>query len=121
MATNIKFWRQTKSKSKYNNKSQWYGGHRYDSKFEAKYAEELDWKIKAGEVKEWDRQVKIPLEINGHHICNYYIDFKVTHQDGSTEYVEVKGFETPVWQLKWKMFEVLLNEIDPGAILTIVK
>ena len=48
-------------------------------------------------------------------------NFKITHNDGGIEYVEVKGFETEVWRLKWKLFEALIREIDPGAEITVYK
>jgi len=114
-------WFKKVRRSKYNAKKQEYNGHYYHSKFEASYAQDLDWRLKAGEIKSWDRQVKISLDVNGKHICNYYIDFIVYYPDETKEYVEVKGFETEVWRLKWRLFEALINEIEPGARLTIVK
>ena len=35
--------------------------------------------------------------------------------------VEVKGFETDVWRLKWKLTEALLDELEPNAKLILVK
>ena len=117
----IKNQRLTRKKSKYRNQSIMYNGSRYDSHKEARYAEDLDWRIKAGEIKSYDRQVKISLDVNGKHIANYYIDFVVHHNDGSREYVEVKGFCTRDFLLKWKLFEALLPEIDPGMEMTIIR
>lgn len=111
----------TRSKSKYRNESAVYNGIRYHSKKEAKYAEDLDWRVKGKDIKSWDRQVKISLDVNGKHICNYYIDFVIHHNDGSREYIEVKGFSTEVWRLKWKLFEALIDEIDPGMEITVVR
>ena len=74
------------------------------SKKEAQYAYELDLRVKAKDIKSWERQVKIDICVNGIHICNYYMDFVITHNDGSEEYVEVKGFATDVWILKAKLF-----------------
>jgi len=110
-----------KRQNKYGNVARDYNGTLYDSKKEAAYAQELDLRIKAGELKSWDRQVRISIDVNGKHICNYFIDFVLYHTDGLKEYVEVKGFETPVWRLKWKLFEALYNEIEPMAQLTVVK
>jgi hypothetical protein len=107
--------------NKFNAVSQVYHGHRYDSKKEAAYAMELDWRIKAKEVDRWERQVKVDLRVNGVHICNYYCDFKVWLKDGTVQYHEVKGMELPLWQLKWKIFEATINEIDPGAELIVIK
>ena len=54
-------------------------------------------------------------------IANYYIDFVVTHNNGSEEFVEVKGFETDLWGIKWRLFEAIFNKERPGAVLTIIK
>lgn len=101
-----------RTKSKYNNKTKQYNGRTFDSIREANHAEELDWRIKAGEVKEWIPQYKISLDINGRHIANYYIDFKVIMSDESIQYHEVKGFETDVWRLKWKLTEALYPDYE---------
>jgi hypothetical protein len=110
-----------KSTNKFKAKKQDYDGKWYHSKGEAAYAQELDWRIKAGEIKSWERQVKIELKVNGVLICNYYVDFKVITKHNSVEYHEYKGFETSEWKMKWKLFTALLNEIDPGAELIIIK
>lgn len=110
-----------KKGNKYNNTPQLYNGNRYDSKKEASYAQELDLRLRAKDIKEWTRQVKVPLKINGYQITNYYLDFKIIHNDDSVEWIEIKGFETEVWRLKKKLFEALLPEISPGSIYTIIK
>ena len=87
------------------------------SKKEAQYAAELDLRIKAKDIRSWERQVKIPIEVNGNHICNYYIDFVVTHNDGEKEYVEVKGIETAECKLRWMLCEAL----HPDWTMTVIK
>ena len=89
-----------------------------DSKFEAGKAVELQLLKKSKKIKDFKEQVKIPLEVNGYHLCNYYIDFVIEHLDGTTEYVETKGFATEVWKLKWKLFEALYSD-KPNVKLTI--
>lgn len=96
------------------------GDYVYDSRFEGQYAQELAIRKIAGEIKDWERQVKIPLDVNGYHICNYYIDFVVYHNDGTIEYMECKGIPSDTWRLKWKLFEALYSEI-PGVQLTVVQ
>lgn len=108
-------------KNKYNAVKQTYGGYNYDSRLESNYAADLDLRLKAGEFKSWDRQKTMRLEAYGKHICNYRIDFVITHHDDTLEYVEVKGFETDVWRIKWKLFEAMMAEIEPTSKLTIVK
>lgn len=112
---------EQRKQNKYKAQRQTYGGRSYHSKKEAAYAVELDWRIKAGEVKEWEPQHKIELRVNGDLICNYFIDFKVTLIDGSVEYVEVKGFETDLWRLKWKLTKALWDDIYPSDKLVLVK
>lgn len=101
-------------------KKQLYNDFQYDSKFEASYAQELDLRKKAKDIKDWEAQVNLSLEVNGYKVCDYRIDFIVYHNDGTTEYVETKGFATPVWRLKWKLFEALYSD-KPDVTLTVVK
>lgn len=110
-----------KGKSKYGNNSQEYNGRRYDSKREAAYAQDLDWRMKAGEIKEVIPQYKIDLRVNGRHITNYFVDFKVIMADGSVQFHEVKGMVLPLWQLKWALLEALKDEIEPGCELFVIK
>lgn len=107
--------------TKYKNVKQTYNGYSYMSKLEAQQAFELDCRLKAKEIISWERQVKIDLQAYGKHICNYYIDFVATRKDGVREYIEVKGMETDVWKIKWKMFSAKMAIEDPKAILTIIK
>lgn len=107
--------------NKYKAERQTFDGRSYHSKKEADYAVQLAWLKKAGEIKEIIPQYKLDLRVNGIHITNYFIDFKVIFTDGHTELVEVKGFATDVWLLKWKLTEALLDEIEPGAKLVLIK
>jgi hypothetical protein len=97
-------------KNKYNAKTQKYNGYSYDSIKEANYARELDWRVKAGEIKEVINQYKIDIRIDGKHWRNYYIDFKLIMADGSIEYHEVKGFATEVWKMKWDACKILFPD-----------
>lgn len=100
---------------------QTYNGNTYHSKKEAEYAAELDSRKRAKDIKNWRKQEKIELYAYGKLICNYYIDFVIEHNDGTEEYVEVKGFETEVWRLKWKMFEAKMKQEKPRAIITLAR
>lgn len=104
----------------YNQRYSYYGtkkSGKNDSKFEAGKAQELELMKKAGEIVGFQEQVKIPLEVNGYHLTNYFIDFVIEHKDGTLEYLETKGFATEVWKLKWKLFEALYDK--PGNLLTV--
>lgn len=93
--------------SKFRNKKTMYRGVMYDSILESEYAILLDFRLQAGEIKRWERQLPIPLSVNGILICKYIMDFVVYHNDGSVECVETKGFETAVYKLKAKLFRAL--------------
>jgi hypothetical protein len=94
-----------------------FAGDIYHSKREADYAAELSYACAGRDIKGWERQVRLPLIVNGTKIAVYAIDFVIEHLDGSKEYIEVKGFETPVWKLKWKLFEALYPELKKKSII----
>jgi hypothetical protein len=107
--------------NKYKAERQTFNGRSYHSKKEADYAVNLAWKLKIGEIQEIIPQYKLDIRVNGKHITNYFIDFKVVYSDNRVELIEVKGFETDLWQLKWRLTEALLDELEPGAKLVIIK
>lgn len=112
----------TKKKNKYGAKKQDYNGKKYDSNLECRYAQELDFRIDAGEVKKWDRQVKLDLSVNGVHITNYFCDFRVELKDGTIQYVEVKGVLTDSFRIKWRLLLALKDQIlESRAELIMVK
>lgn len=122
MSYRVNYFKHTKSKNKYGAKKQDFGGRKYDSKFEAKYAEDLEWRKVAGEIVDIKPQFKIPIKVNGVLIANYYCDFRIELKDGSIEYHEVKGLELPLWQMKWKLLHALKDELlEPGAELIVIK
>lgn len=107
-----------------NAKKQEYNGFQYDSGFEANYAMELDLRVKAKDIKGYDKQINLDLMVNGYVVCQYRIDFIVYHNDGMIEYVETKGYPTREWKLKWKLFEALYTPEIPGNennLLTVVQ
>ena len=109
-------WRRSLKEGKYGvapKELRTYNGVIYHSKMEADYAKQLDLLMHAqgpGRVVRWYRQVAVALAINGHHICNYVVDFYVETADGRREYHEVKGATTPEARIKMRMFEVLYPE-----------
>lgn len=103
-----------------NAKKQVVNGFRYDSGFEATYGMFLESELKAKRIKNFDRQINLPLIVNDYKVCDYRIDFIVYHLDNSTEYVEVKGYQTDTWKLKWKLFESLYSD-KPDVKLTIIQ
>lgn len=130
---------------KFRNVQTEYNGRIYRSKFEASYAQELDLRIKAGELLSWEYERKFEFNLvpnrtgkyvlsmqpqvgydgerlhGAIHLTNYLIDFTLYRTDGVREFVETKGFETPEWKLKWKLFEAALSSEHPSDVLTLVK
>ena len=100
-------------RSKYNNKKTEYGGHLYDSKKEATYAQRLDMLCLAkgaDKVLKWERQVRYPIAINKVKVCDYILDFKVYYKD-RIEYIDVKGMKRgpaySMFRLKSKLMKAV--------------
>lgn len=110
-------------RAKYHNRGGIYNGISYHSQLEANYAAELDFRLKAKDIKAWERQVRLDLKVNGYHIANYYIDFIVHYADGSREFTEIKGMELDLWKLKWKILEATFDDFKkhPDDRLLVVK
>ena len=89
-----------------------YKGMVYDSKAEALYAFKLDGLMAAGKIKAWDRQMVFPLRVEGQLICKFIVDFMVREADGSGVIYEIKGWETPEYKLKLKLFKALYPNAD---------
>jgi hypothetical protein len=100
-----------KGTNKYKARRVTIGGETYDSKGEAMLAHEIAMMIRAGELVRVQRQVSIPLEVNDKLICTHRVDFMVELPGGGIEVWEFKGFETPEWKLKRKLFESLYPSI----------
>lgn len=96
--------------NKYGAKKKEFQGRSYMSKGEAGYAQQLELRRKAHEIKEITPQYRIRLDVNGYHICNYIVDFRVVMADGSVEFHEFKGYATNLWRLKWKLTEALYGK-----------
>jgi len=62
--------------NKYRNHRTVVGSLKFDSKREANRWGELLLLQRAGEIKDLARQVVLPIDIRGEHICNYIADFQ---------------------------------------------
>lgn len=100
---------KNKKANKFNSKSCWKDGVRYDSRFEVQLMNDLELRLKAGELKKIETQVILSLDYEGFHIANYICDFKLTYSDNTIEYLEAKSpiTETDVWKIKWKLAQVI--------------
>lgn len=88
-------------RSKMGNVATTVDGIRFDSKREAKYYEQLKLRVIAGEVSHFLRQTALHLPGG----TKLVIDFLVFYTDGRVEYVDTKGWETPVFKIKRKEVE----------------
>lgn len=89
-----------------------YNDFKYDSKFEASVAMDLDIRLKAGEIKAWENQYKVEMwacDSQGElkFKKTHKIDFRIHEHDGSFTLLEAKGFETPDYKERRKWLEKL--------------
>lgn len=108
-------------KNKYGAKRTVYNGRTYDSILEADYARHLDMRVKDGTVRRVQAQYRIPLVDGSSHIADYHADFRLVMADGSIEFHEAKGRETPVFKVKWRLLKAQLHLHQPGGRLVMVK
>ena len=97
------------SANKYHAKTCIYNGYVYDSTLEANTAMQLDWRLKAKDIKAWQRQFTIEIRNpkTGELLRRHKVDFRIEHNDGSFELLEAKGFETRDWRMLRDEIEVL--------------
>jgi hypothetical protein len=90
----------------------------FDSKFEyAKYVE-LELLLKAKKIRDFQVQVPIDLMVNGYKICSYIMDFVVLHNDGTQEWIEMKGVLLPVSSMKIKILRAMYMD-RPDVKITV--
>jgi len=103
--------------NKFNARKVIIGEKKFDSKSEGDYYVDLELQVKAGLIKSIETQVREEFWAYGKHICNYYVDFLVYHNDGTREFIEHKGMATPLWRVKWKLLLAKYdNEISKGEV-----
>lgn len=95
--------RHNVSRAKYNSRPKVVDGIRFDSKKEADYYSKLKYAQKAGDVVMFLRQV--PFDLPGG--IKYRIDFVEFWADGTTRFIDVKGFATQKYKLKKRQVEAL--------------
>lgn len=101
--------------NKYGAKKTEIQGKKFHSQSEGQLWWELEQQRKQGLIANVQCQAKEELSAYGVHITNYYVDFLVTHNDGSLEYIEHKssGTVTDGWRIKYKMLEAK-HKNDPN-------
>lgn len=94
----------------------------FDSKDEAKYYEALKIRKYRGEIQNFELQPKFTL-INGfkkngktYRAITYTPDFTIYHNDGSVEYVDVKGMTTQQGELRIKLFNYFYKDLKLSIV-----
>ena len=81
-----------KSKSsKFGNVKVEIDGYKFDSRKESEFYGSLKIKKQAGLIKNFKMQVPYNIVVNNIHIANYFLDFEVENNDGTIEYIDIKG------------------------------
>lgn len=98
--------------NKYNAKSTVYNGRRYHSKLEARVAQELDLRLKAGEFVEVVPQYRIKLYVylpdgKKADLFTYICDFRCERPDGTYLLVEAKGKEMDTFKVKKRILDLV--------------
>lgn len=79
--------------------------------------------VDSGVIARVERQYRLEFRLNGRLVTRYIIDFVLHMRDGSVRLVEVKGFATPDWKIKWRLLQAMVddpvwrkaNDLDPWA------
>ncbi len=119
-------YRQKSYYSKYRAIKQTYNGYNYDSRLEASRAYELDVMLKAGQIKDWERQYKVELYFynKAGDIINFRpwkIDFRVHNLDETYTLEEVKGMELPDFKFKRDILTKIWLPDHPDHDLVVLK
>lgn len=101
-----KVYRKVSRGSKFNNTIIETEDGKFDSKREYEEWKRLKLLASRGAIKDLRRQVKFSIDINGHHVCNYYADFCYTFM-GESLVVDSKGHRTDVYKLKKKLLKAV--------------
>lgn len=112
--------------NKFGAKKTEFNGYRYDSKFEASVAQELELRKAAGEIKDYERQYKVEMwayDQNGKPAMkvSHKVDFRVHLNDDSFELLEAKGVETSDYKMRRKWLETFWLPFNLDHTYTVVK
>lgn len=119
-------WTFNKPGNKYGAQRTEYNGRKYDSKYEAGVAGELDLRLRAGDILEVIPQFKIEATAyrsdgTAAFTVRHKVDFRIQLKDGSYELVEAKGQETDDYKWRRKFLEEIFLPEHPDYVYTVVK
>jgi hypothetical protein len=115
MTVQSELWRaalaEGKRRNKYGAQAVWVDGFRFASKAEAKYYKTLKLRERLGEVT--DVRLQEPFTVlgpKGQVVCTAVIDFVFwDNVEKRQRIVDVKGMQTPLSKLKYKVVESFLD------------
>lgn len=112
--------------NKYGAKKTEFNGKKYDSKFEASVAQELELRKQAGDILDYDTQYKVEMwayDQNGKAAMkkSHKVDFRIHHNDGSFELYEAKGVETSDYKDRRRWLETFWLPFNLDHTYTVVK
>ena len=103
-----------------------FNGRRFDSKFEASVAEQLEMRKRVGDILDYDCQFRVEgWTYNKDGTKGFYyrhkVDFRLHLKDGSFELLEAKGIETQDYLWRKKCLENHWLKEHPDHIYTVIK
>lgn len=124
--TNCGWERPSNPTNKFGAKKTEYNGYKYDSKFEAGVAAELELRLKAKDIQSLEKQFKVEMwayNKDGKPVMKktHKVDFRIRHNDGSYELIEAKGVETPDYKDRRNWLEKFWLPEHPDHTYTVVK
>lgn len=93
--------------AKYRNRKTVVDGITFDSVKEARRYGELKRLERAGEIRGLELQPRFPIIVNGIKVCEYRADFDYYNAAGNQIVEDVKGFKTPIYNLKKKLMRAV--------------
>lgn len=101
----------TPAPAKYRNRVFEVDGVRWHSKREYERWLALKAMERDGLIRDLERQVTVPLVVNGVQVCRLVIDFRYYDvQAGCVIHDDAKGFRTPEYRLKAKLYAALFGQ-----------
>lgn len=100
------------SGGKYRNVKTVRNGMVFDSKLEARRYGELLLLEAGGAIEHLERQVRVPLDVNGSKVCAWIVDFEYWDKGrGALVWEDVKGMITRDAAIKLKLAKALYPEV----------
>lgn len=119
-------WTQRRGNNKYGAKKTEFNGKKYDSKYEASVAQELEMRKRAHDILDYDIQYKVEIAVYRQDgikalTVKHKIDFRAHNTDGSFELIEAKGMELDDWKWRRKLLEAIWLPLHLDHTYRVVK